>query len=50
MKLDEENKHSNLIQLLALMLTLICGLSFATGFSLSRLWRLEETIQNIQKD
>lgn len=44
MKLDED-KQENLIQLLALLVTLIIVLTFATSLTLARVWFLEELIQ-----
>jgi hypothetical protein len=45
MKLDEEQKRENLIQLLALLTTLIIFLTFATSFTLSRMWKLQQIIE-----
>lgn len=45
MKLDEESKKENLIQLLALMLTLIIFLTFATSLTLARVWKLQEIVE-----
>lgn len=47
MKLDE-NKHSNLVQLLGLLVTLIIFLTFITSLTLERLWKLEDLIINQQ--
>lgn len=44
MKLDED-KRENLIQLLALLTTLIIFLTFATSLSLARLWKLQQIIE-----
>jgi hypothetical protein len=43
-KLDNE-KHDNLIQLLALLTTLVIFLTFATSFTLSRVWKLQQIIE-----
>jgi hypothetical protein len=43
-KLDNE-KHDNLIQLLALLTTLVIFLTFATSFTLSRVWKLQKIIE-----
>ena len=51
MKLDDSeagrspDKHENLIQLLALLTTLIIFLTFATSFTLSRVWKLQQIIE-----
>jgi hypothetical protein len=45
MKLDEEQKRENLIQLLALLTTLIIFLTFATSLALSRVWKLQQIIE-----
>ena len=45
MKLDEEQKRENLIQLLALLTTLIIFLTFATSLTLSRVWKLQQIIE-----
>ncbi len=45
MKLDEESKKENLIQLLALMMTLIIFLTFATSLTLARVWKLQEIVE-----
>ena len=45
MKLDEEQKRENLIQLLALLTTLIIFLTFATSLTLARVWRLQQIIE-----
>jgi hypothetical protein len=44
MKLDE-NKRENLIQLLALLTTLIIFLVFTTSLTLARVWRLQEIVE-----
>lgn len=44
MKLDD-NKQENLIQLLALLVTLIIFLTFASSLTLARVWKLEKIIQ-----
>ncbi len=44
MKLDNE-KHDNLIQLLALLTTLVIFLTFATSLTLSRVWKLQQIIE-----
>jgi hypothetical protein len=44
MKLDEK-KQENLVQLLAIMVTLIVFLTFATSLTLARVWKLEKLIQ-----
>lgn len=44
MKLDEK-KQENLIQLLALWVTLIIFLAFASSLTLARVWKLEKLIQ-----
>jgi hypothetical protein len=44
MKLDEK-KQENLVQLLALLVTLIVSLTFATSLTLARVWKLEKLIQ-----
>lgn len=44
MKLDE-NKQENFIQLLALLVTLIIFLTFASSLTLARVWKLEKLIQ-----
>jgi hypothetical protein len=44
MKLDED-KHENLIQLLALLTTLIIFLTFATSHTLARVWKLQQIIE-----
>ena len=44
MKLDNE-KHDNLIQLLALLTTLVIFLTFATSLTLSRVWKLQKIIE-----
>ncbi len=44
MKLDED-KQENLIQLLALLVTLIIVLTFATRLTLARVGKLEKLIQ-----
>jgi hypothetical protein len=44
MKLDED-KRENLIQLLALLTTLIIFLTFATSLSLARVWKLQQIIE-----
>jgi len=43
-KLDNE-KHDNLIQLLALLTTLVIFLTFATSLTLSRVWKLQKIIE-----
>jgi hypothetical protein len=43
-KLDNE-KHDNLIQLLALLTTLVIFLTFATSLTLSRVWKLQQIIE-----
>jgi hypothetical protein len=45
MKLDEESKKENLIQLLAMMMTLIIFLTFATSLTLARVWKLQEIVE-----
>jgi len=51
MKLDEDKHVSeakrrlNLIQLLALLTTLIIFLTFATSFAMSRVWKLQQIIE-----
>jgi hypothetical protein len=51
MKLDEDkrvseaNQRLNLIQLLALLTTLIIFLTFATSLALSRVWKLQQIIE-----
>jgi hypothetical protein len=51
MKLDEDkrvseaNRRLNLIQLLALLTTLIIFLTFATSLALSRVWKLQQIIE-----
>jgi hypothetical protein len=45
MKLDEEQKRESLIQLLALLTTLIIFLTFATSLTLSRVWKLQQIIE-----
>lgn len=45
MKLDED-KHSNLVQLLALLVTLFIFITFTTSLTLARLWKLEDLIIN----
>jgi hypothetical protein len=45
MKLDEEQKWENLIQLLALLTTLIIFLTFATSLTLARVWKLQQIIE-----
>ena len=45
MKLDEEQKRENLIQLLALLTTLIIFLTFATSLTLARVWKLQKIIE-----
>lgn len=45
MKLDEESKKENLIQLLALMMTLIIFLTFATSLTLAKVWKLQEIVE-----
>lgn len=44
MKLDEE-KQENLIQLLALLVTLIIFLTFTSSLTLARVWKLEKLLQ-----
>ncbi len=44
MKLDED-KRKNLIQLLALLTTLIIFLTFATSLTLARVWKLQRIIE-----
>jgi hypothetical protein len=44
MKLDED-KRENLIQLLALLTTLIIFLTFATSLTLARVWKLQRIIE-----
>ncbi len=44
MKLDED-KRENLIQLLALLTTLIIFLTFATSLTLARVWKLQQIIE-----
>jgi hypothetical protein len=44
MKLDED-KRENLIQLLALLTTLIISLTFATSLALARVWKLQQIIE-----
>ncbi len=44
MKLDD-NKQENLIQLLALLVTLIILITFASSLTLARVWKLEKLIQ-----
>jgi hypothetical protein len=45
MKLDEESQKENLIQLLALMMTLVIFLTFATSLTLARVWKLQEIVE-----
>jgi hypothetical protein len=45
MKLDEEQKRENLIQLLALLTTIIIFLTFATSLTLARVWKLQQIIE-----
>ncbi|HEY9597083.1 MAG TPA: hypothetical protein V6D33_05385 [Cyanophyceae cyanobacterium] len=45
MKPDEEQKWENLIQLLALLTMLIIFITFATSFTLSRVWKLQQIIE-----
>jgi hypothetical protein len=47
MKLDdsEANPRLNLIQLLALLTTLIILLTFATSLTLARTWKLQQIIE-----
>lgn len=49
MKLDEE-KRENFIQLLALLVTLIIFLTFATSFALARVWQLQQRIELQMKE
>jgi hypothetical protein len=44
MRLDND-KHENLIQLLALLTTLVIFLTFATSLTLSRVWKLQQIIE-----
>lgn len=44
MRLDND-KRENLIQLLALLTTLIIFLTFATSLTLARVWRLQQIIE-----
>ena len=44
MRLDND-KHENLIQLLALLTTLIIFLTFATSLNLARVWKLQKIIE-----
>ncbi len=44
MRLDND-KHENLIQLLALLTTLIIFLTFATSLTLARVWELQQIIE-----
>jgi hypothetical protein len=44
MRLDND-KHENLIQLLALLTTLVIFLTFATSLTLSRVWKLQGIIE-----
>jgi len=44
MKLDD-NKQENLIQLLALLVTLIIFLTFASTLPLARVWKLEKLVR-----
>jgi hypothetical protein len=44
MKLDEK-KQENFVQLLALLVTLIVFLTFASSLTLARVWKLEKLIQ-----
>jgi hypothetical protein len=44
MKLDED-KRENLIQLLALLTTLIIFITFATSLTLARVWKLQQIIE-----
>ncbi len=45
MKLDEEQKRESLIQLLALLTTLIIFLTFATSLTIARVWKLQQIIE-----
>ncbi|HEY9709759.1 MAG TPA: hypothetical protein V6D48_16250 [Oculatellaceae cyanobacterium] len=51
MKLDDSeagrspDKHENLIQLLALLTTLIIFLTFAISLTLARVWKLQQIIE-----
>ena len=45
MKLDEK-KQENLVQLLALLVTLIIFLTFASSLTLARVWKLEKLIHS----
>jgi hypothetical protein len=45
-KLDEEQKRENLVQLLALLTTLIIFLTFATSLTLARVWKLQQIIES----
>jgi hypothetical protein len=44
MRLDND-KRENLIQLLALLTTLIIFLTFTTSLTLARVWRLQQIIE-----
>ena len=44
MRLDND-KRENLIQLLALLTTLIIFLTFTTSLTLARVWKLQQTIE-----
>jgi hypothetical protein len=52
MKLDdsEANRRLNLIQLLALLITLIILLTFATSLTLARAWKLQQIIETELKN
>jgi len=52
MKLDdsEANRRLNLIQLLALLITLIILLTFATSLTLARTWKLQQIIETELKN
>jgi hypothetical protein len=50
MKLDDSEAgakpgHENLIQLLALLTTLIIFLTFATSLTIARVWKLQQIIE-----
>lgn len=52
MKLNdsEANPRLNLIQLLALLITLIIFLTFATSLTLARTWKLQQIIETELKN
>lgn len=52
MKLDdsEANPRLNLIQLLALLITLIILLTFTTSLTLARTWKLQQIIETELKN